>query len=63
MVVCAICLATTYIAAKIAGFDAPKSSVRASLANLDDADYTAIGKRLRELVDEYYQRWQKAEQK
>jgi aspartate 4-decarboxylase len=39
------------------GFDAPKSSVRASLANLDDAAYTAIGKRLRELVDEYYQRW------
>jgi hypothetical protein len=36
--------------------------VRASLANLDDAAYTAIGKRLRELVDEYYQRW-KAEQK
>jgi len=44
------------------GFDAPKSSVRASLANLDDKAYTAIGKRLRELVDEYYQRWQ-AEQK
>ena len=44
------------------GFDGPKSSVRASLANLDDAAYTAIGKRTRELVDEYYQRW-KAEQK
>ena len=44
------------------GFDAPKSSVRASLANLDDAAYTAIGKRLRQLVDEYYQRW-KAEQR
>lgn len=42
------------------GFDAPKSSVRASLANLDDAAYTAIGKRLRQLVDEYYQRWQAA---
>jgi len=42
------------------GFDAPKSSVRASLANLDDAAYTAIGKRLRELVDEYYQRWKKS---
>jgi aspartate 4-decarboxylase len=40
------------------GFDAPKSTVRASLANLDDAAYTAIGKRLRQLVDEYYQRWQ-----
>ena len=44
------------------GFDAPKSSVRGSLANLDDGAYTAIGKRLRELGDEYYQRW-KAEQK
>jgi hypothetical protein len=40
------------------GFDGPKSSVRASLANLDDADYVAIGKRMKELVDEYYQRWQ-----
>ena len=45
------------------GFDAPKSSVRASLANLDDAAYTAIGKRTRELVDEYYQRWKAAQEK
>ena len=44
------------------GFDAPKSSVRASLANLGDAAYTSIGERLRELVDEYYQR-RKAAQK
>jgi aspartate 4-decarboxylase len=45
------------------GFDAPKSSVRASLANLDDAAYTAIGKRTRELVDEYYQRWKAGQEK
>jgi aspartate 4-decarboxylase len=45
------------------GFDAPKSSVRASLANLDDAAYTAIGKRTRELVDEFYQRWKAAQEK
>jgi aspartate 4-decarboxylase len=45
------------------GFDAPKSSVRASLANLDDAAYTAIGKRTRELVDEYYKRWKAAKEK
>jgi aspartate 4-decarboxylase len=45
------------------GFDAPKSSVRASLANLDDAAYTAIGKRTRQLVDEHYQRWQAAKEK
>jgi aspartate 4-decarboxylase len=45
------------------GFDAPKSSVRASLANLDDADYIAIGKRLRELVDEYYTRWNEEKNK
>jgi hypothetical protein len=37
--------------------------VRASLANLDDAAYTAIGKRTRELVDEYYQRWKSAQEK
>jgi aspartate 4-decarboxylase len=43
------------------GFDAPKSSVRASLANLDDAAYTAIGKRTRELVDEYYKRWKNSQ--
>ena len=45
------------------GFDGPKSSVRASLANLDDEAYTAIGKRTRELVDEYYQRWKAAQEK
>ena len=45
------------------GFDAPKISVRDSLANLDDAAYTAIGKRTRELVDEYYQRWKAAQEK
>ena len=39
------------------GFHAPKSSVRVSLANLDEEDYTRIGKRTRELVDEYYRKW------
>jgi aspartate 4-decarboxylase len=39
------------------GFHAPKSSVRVSLANLDRKDYTAIGRRTRTLVDEYYRKW------
>ena len=36
------------------GFDAPKGSVRISLANLNKDDYVEIARRLIELLDEYY---------
>jgi aspartate 4-decarboxylase len=39
------------------GFDAPKMSVRVSLANLPNKAYEKIGKGLSELLDEYYQEW------
>lgn len=37
------------------GFDGPKWSVRASLANLDKDDYLKIGTAIRRIFDEYYQ--------
>lgn len=40
------------------GFDAPNMSVRVSLANLPDEAYSAIGKAISELLDEYHQRWE-----
>ena len=40
------------------GFDAPKMSIRVSLANLDDSAYEKIGKGVRELLDKYYKHWQ-----
>jgi len=36
------------------GFDAPTWSVRVSLANLKDADYVEMGKRMREVLDAAY---------
>jgi len=39
------------------GFDAPNMSVRVSLANLDDSDYTQIGKGISELLEDYYMTW------
>lgn len=39
------------------GFDAPNMSVRVSLANLDDDAYTAIGKGISELLEDYYKTW------
>ena len=39
------------------GFDAPKMSVRVSLANLPDQEYTAIGKGIGDLLKEYHERW------
>jgi aspartate 4-decarboxylase len=42
------------------GFDAPKWSVRVSLANLDDAAYPRIGSDLRALVLEAIERWKKS---
>lgn len=37
------------------GFDAPEGTVRVSLANLNKEDYIEIGKRIKELLDEYYE--------
>ncbi|MGD9108827.1 MAG: bifunctional aspartate transaminase/aspartate 4-decarboxylase [Gammaproteobacteria bacterium] len=41
------------------GFDAPDMSVRVSLANLPDDEYTKIGEAISELLEEYYKYWQK----
>lgn len=39
------------------GFDAPKMSIRVSLANLPDEAYSKIGKAISELLEEYYDRF------
>ncbi|MEM1152802.1 MAG: bifunctional aspartate transaminase/aspartate 4-decarboxylase [Pseudomonadota bacterium] len=39
------------------GFDAPKMSVRVSLANLNNDAYAVIGKAISDLLQEYYTRW------
>jgi len=39
------------------GFDAPKMSVRVSLANLDDQKYAEVGRAINELLDDYYRQW------
>lgn len=39
------------------GFDGPVWSVRASLANLDSADYLKIGSALRQVLDGYYKEY------
>jgi aspartate 4-decarboxylase len=39
------------------GFDAPKMSVRVSLANLTEDDYTRIGGEISRLLADYYARW------
>lgn len=41
------------------GFDGPKWSVRASLANLDKDAYLRIGHAIREILDEYHSQYQK----
>jgi len=40
------------------GFDAPRMSVRVSLANLPDEAYEPIGRAIAELLEDYYARWQ-----
>jgi aspartate 4-decarboxylase len=40
------------------GFDAPRMSVRVSLANLPDEAYAPIGRAIVELLAEYHTRWQ-----
>lgn len=42
------------------GFDGPKWSVRASLANLDKDDYLKIGTAIRKILDEYHSEYLKA---
>ncbi len=39
------------------GFAGPEWSVRVSLANLEDADYAVIGKKLSETMQEYVDAW------
>lgn len=39
------------------GFEAPRMSVRVSLANLADADYERIGRAVSDLLDEYHARF------
>jgi len=39
------------------GFDAPKMSIRVSLANLPDEAYAKIGKAISELLEEYYDKF------
>ncbi len=42
------------------GFEGPEWSIRASLANLDDADYEEIGKALVKIANEYVEEWRSA---
>lgn len=42
------------------GFDGPEWSVRASLANLDEAAYLKIGISLRKILDSYYDEYRKS---
>lgn len=42
------------------GFDGPEWSIRVSLANLREKDYTIIGKHVREILDTYAERWKKS---
>ena len=42
------------------GFDAPRLSVRVSLANLEEPAYGAIGKAIAELLEEYHADWVRA---
>lgn len=45
------------------GFAGPEWSVRVSLANLEDADYTVIGKELHETMTEYLEAWEATKKK
>lgn len=42
------------------GFDSPHPSGRVSLANLNEVDYEAIGRAIRNLVDDYYEAYRAA---
>lgn len=41
------------------GFHGPESSLRVSLANMDDSAYEAAGQNLSDLLKEYYEKWKK----
>ncbi len=45
------------------GFDAPEWSIRVSLANLKDEDYTIIAKSLKKIVEEYIEDWESRKSK
>ena len=45
------------------GFDGPAWSIRVSLANLNDEDYTRIGYAIHELFESYVQDWKESELK
>lgn len=42
------------------GFQGPEWSIKISLANLRDEDYTIIGKTLHEILDEFVSRWKES---
>ena len=42
------------------GFDGPEWSIRVSLANLREQDYTTIGQKVRSIFDSYAERWRKS---
>ena len=39
------------------GFDGPEWSIRVSLANLNEQDYTTIGKNIRNILESYAEKW------
>ena len=41
------------------GFAGPKSSIRIALANLDTKTYSVIGKNIKDVMQEYYDEWNK----
>ena len=42
------------------GFDGPKWSIRVSLANLKDEQYSKIGESINELFSKYHEQWQES---
>lgn len=58
-------LANNYVTVLLPGegFAGPKWSIRVSLANLYDADYTVIGKNIRVTMDEFYKSWKASKKK
>jgi aspartate 4-decarboxylase len=55
-------LARTYVTVLLPGegFAGPKWSIRVSLANLNDDDYTTIGKNIRTTMEEFHANWKAA---
>lgn len=59
-VVLRLAKSTSVVLLNGSGFDGPEWSVRASLANLDEAAYLKIGSALREILDAYYTEYKAA---